>query len=122
LDTRTKIVDAARATEIAREMRAEGRRVTLVSGYFDVLVASMIERLRGFDGDVVMACVKELPDALLASRARAELVAALDMVDYVFLDGGAAAEIASDCVASEEAAQGRDAVALIEHVRQRHNA
>jgi len=59
--------------------------ITLVTGYFDVLRAGHVEALTAASGSgrtlVVAVCAHA--DAILPLRARAELVAALRMVDYV---------------------------------------
>jgi hypothetical protein len=79
MDTRTKIVDAGRARLIA----AQG--VTVVSGYFDPLVASHAERLAELKRERVplLVLIATPDDAILPPRARAELVAGLAVVDYV---------------------------------------
>ena len=87
LDTRTKIVDAARAAEL----RAAYPGMRFVTGYFDVLVASQTRALGRLAPDSgskerpLMAVVVEPPDPLLNARARAELAAGLSVIDYVLL-------------------------------------
>jgi len=78
VDTRQKIVDRAEAARIA----AEG--ATVVSGYFDPVLASHAERLAALksSGPLLIAIVSR-PDSILPARARAELVAGLRVVDYV---------------------------------------
>ena len=79
MDTRAKIVDAGQARLIA----AQG--ATVVSGYFDPLVASHAERLAELKNvDAPLLILIATPDdAILSARARAELVAGLAVVDYV---------------------------------------
>jgi hypothetical protein len=79
MDTRTKIVDAGQARLIA----AQGG--TVVSGYFDPLVASHAERLAELKRERVplLVLIATPDDAILPARARAELVAGLAVVDYV---------------------------------------
>jgi bifunctional ADP-heptose synthase (sugar kinase/adenylyltransferase) len=62
-----------------------GRPVTLVTGYFDVLRARHIDALeRAARPDRrLLVALRDGPDSILPLRARAELVAALRMVDYV---------------------------------------
>lgn len=78
MDTREKIIDAAQAVRIA----ASG--ATVVSGYFDPLVASHAERLAGLKCSAKLLVLIASPDnAILPAAARAELVAGLRAVDYV---------------------------------------
>jgi hypothetical protein len=79
LDTRGKIIDAAHAGRII----ASG--ATVVSGYFDPLIASHAERLaRLKPGDSKLLVLIATPvNAILPAAARAELVAGLRAVDYV---------------------------------------
>jgi len=79
LDTRKKIIDAAQAARIA----ASG--ATLVSGYFDPLVASHAERLASLktNGTKLLVLIATPLNAILPAAARAELVAGLSAVDYV---------------------------------------
>jgi hypothetical protein len=84
VDTRTKIVPAWEAARIA----ASG--ATVVSGYFDPLLAwhaARLENLKGGAPLLVLIAASENP--ILPARARAELVAGLKVVDYVCeaLDG-----------------------------------
>ncbi len=79
MDTRTKIVSAAEAVRIA----ASGAIV--VTGYFDPLLAAHAERLAGLKrgGLPLMAAIADPENPILPTRARAELVAGLAVVDYV---------------------------------------
>ena len=78
LDTRKKIVDAGQAASIA----ASG--ATVVSGYFDPLVASHAERLASLKtGERLLVLIATPDNAILPAAARAELVAGLRAVDYV---------------------------------------
>ena len=79
VDTRSKIIDAAQAASIA----ASG--ATVVSGYFDPLVASHAERLASLktDGAKLLVLIATPDNAILPAAARAELVAGLRAVDYV---------------------------------------
>jgi len=87
MDTRTKIVGAAQARLIA----AQG--ATVVSGYFDPLVASHAERLTELKHEraPLLVLIATPADAILPARARAELVAGLAVVDYVCETADAAA-------------------------------
>lgn len=79
MDTRLKIVAADAADAIARE------GATVVSGYFDPLIAATAHRLAALKetGKPLLVVVATAPDAILTARARAELIAGLACVDYV---------------------------------------
>lgn len=78
MDTRTKILTVEQACA-----RLAGQPVTLVTGYFDVLRASHIRELRKLQASTLLVLVRAHADSVLPLEARAELVAALRMVDYV---------------------------------------
>ena len=82
LDTRTKIVPLHELPE-----RLQSRAASYLSGHFDPLLAEHVRRLaeRKEPGKLLVVEVTDPPQPLLAQRARAELVAALAMVDYVVL-------------------------------------
>src|SRR5262245_26968774 len=85
MDTRAKIVDLERATEIAADLRRRGARVRLALSHFDVLTPGLLRRLAAFEnGEPLLAAVLDPAAPLLAPRARAELAAGLRMIDYVF--------------------------------------
>ena len=77
MDTRIKIVSSRALPELVTGS------VTLVTGYFDILRASHIRSLRELRAGPLAIAVRPDPSAVLPLRARAELVAALRMVDYV---------------------------------------
>lgn len=80
LDTRAKILTAEEARQ-----RLDKRYVCWVSGHFDPLIAEHVRRLKACAGagkPLVVEITNPL-QPLLAQRARAELVAALAMVDHV---------------------------------------
>ena len=79
MDTRTKIVGSADAARLA----AGG--ATVVSGYFDPLVAWHAARLAELkrDSAVLIVLIASSPNSILPARARAELVSGLRVVDYV---------------------------------------
>ena len=83
MDTRHKIIEPQQALALARGLRTKG--VKIVTGYFDVIVADHVRRLREIKNGsgTLVVVVLDPPEPLLAARARAELVAALGMVDYV---------------------------------------
>jgi hypothetical protein len=77
MDTRIKILNP----------EAAPRACTVVTGAFDVLLAEDARELAGIHashpGRPLLVVVLPLPGELLPRRARAELVAALRVVDYV---------------------------------------
>lgn len=79
MDTRSKILSSPEAVT--------GGAVTLVVGYFDVIRADHICDLAEARGRTphapLVVLVAQGPETLLPLRGRAELVAALRMVDYV---------------------------------------
>ena len=111
MDTRTKIIDAGQAARIA----ASG--ATVVSGYFDPLVASHAERLAALKtGAKLLVLIATPDDAILPAAARAELVAGLRAVDYVaILTGGMTPQIRLE----EEDAERFTALLSHVHTRQK---
>jgi hypothetical protein len=85
VDSRSKIVDAVQAAKIA----ADG--ATVVSGYFDPMIAWHARWLESFKKPdkplLVLIATPENP--ILPMQARAELVAALRVVDFVAEDSTA---------------------------------
>ena len=109
LDTRSKIIALTEARK-----RAQSQPTRWVTGYFDPLLAAHVRRQRECvqPGEALVVEIVEPPNALLGREARAELVAALDIVDYVVLgEGDAAAGSAIDEGFTER---------FLEHVRERH--
>jgi bifunctional ADP-heptose synthase (sugar kinase/adenylyltransferase) len=82
LDTRTKIISRHEL-----EDRLQNRAAHWVSGHFDPLLAEHVRRLTQArePGRLLVVEVTNPVRPLLAQRARAELVAALSLVDYVVL-------------------------------------
>jgi bifunctional ADP-heptose synthase (sugar kinase/adenylyltransferase) len=121
MDTRTKIVS----------LEAAPRGCTVVSGTFDVVLAEDARELAGIrsshDELPLLVVVLPLADSLLTQRARAELVAALRMVDYVVTadDTAADAQLASlepaQLVRLEEVHAVRKRQ-LMEHVQRRQTS
>lgn len=113
MDTRTKIIDASQARLLA------GQGATVVSGYFDPLVASHAERLAQLkkEGAPLLVLIATPADAILPARARAELVAGLAVVDYVCETAGdVAPHVSLEREHTDRLAQ------LIEHVHARQKA
>ena len=79
MDTRTKIIDAAQAARIAQA------GATVVSGFFDPMIATHAERLTTLkrEGTPLLVLIASPQEAILPALARAQLVAGLSVVDYV---------------------------------------
>ena len=109
LDTRLKILTLEQARE-----RLNGQSARWISGNFDPLLAEHVRRLAGErePGEALVVEVTNPSRPLLAQRARAELVAALAMVDYVVLSNGE--------TGAGTPADGDITERFIEHVLQRH--
>jgi bifunctional ADP-heptose synthase (sugar kinase/adenylyltransferase) len=128
VDTRAKIVEFAAACEAAHEAKRAGKSVKLVTGYFDPLLAAHARRLQEIAGEsaVVFVLVREPARPILAARARAELVAALNVVDYVVPAGEVTSEdsfsrLRPDEVYREEEADEIRTRDLMSHVHSRHS-
>jgi bifunctional ADP-heptose synthase (sugar kinase/adenylyltransferase) len=127
MDTRDKILDCESAAALAAQVRADGGALKVVTGYFDVLVAEHIRRLRQIAGKAskLFVVVLDPPAPVLAARARAEIAAALAMVDYVVPAGKQAPEVllsrfADHEIVREESADLLRAERLSQHVQRRH--
>jgi bifunctional ADP-heptose synthase (sugar kinase/adenylyltransferase) len=125
VDTRTKILSLEQtlALRLAAPM--------LVTGYFDCLRAAHVcelESLRQRAGSrALVAAVLPWPEAFLSQQARAEMVAALRMVDYVVAIEASDVAALIDAVAPSEivrleAGDARRNRELIEHVHRRHSS
>jgi bifunctional ADP-heptose synthase (sugar kinase/adenylyltransferase) len=121
MDSRSKILTVAEAASLAGPL-------AMVTGCFDVLRAAHLrdlEELRGRAGGArLLAVVLPAPGEILEQRARAELVAALRVIDYVVIaDAAAAHRLAASLepveIAHLEAADIRRARELKEHVHRR---
>ena len=121
MDTRTKILNL----EAARRLRAP--RLVVVTGYFDLLRAGHaceLEAIRQRTGGALLALVLPWDDAYLSQRARAEMTAALRVIDYVVaVDHGDVEALVSALgpfevirLESSHALRNRE---LIEHVHRR---
>lgn len=87
IDTRRKILDAVQILALARQWRGEGIQPIVVTGFFDLLQSEHARRLAAISvpGRPLLVIVLEPRHPILPAGARAELVAALRMVDYVLL-------------------------------------
>lgn len=79
MDTREKIIDAAQAVRIAQD------GALVVKGTFDPLVAPLAARLASLkqNSRKMLVLIHTPSDAILPAPARAQLLAALTIVDYV---------------------------------------
>jgi glycerol-3-phosphate cytidylyltransferase-like family protein len=78
MDTRSKILTLEAAMQLPRE------NLTLAIGHFDALHAAHLRELEVLMHPLLVAVVP-LDDELMPQTARAEMVAALRMVDYVLI-------------------------------------
>ena len=129
MDTRRKIVSAGEAVLAAGRWRRDGGQVALVTGYFDVLLADHLRELgsvrNGAGRILLVAVVTSPPEPVQGTRARAEMVAGLAVVDYVIIaedNAGLDAllrDIAVDVIVRNEAVHLRRMRQLIEHAQGR---
>ena len=125
MDTRTKILTA----------EAAPRACTVDTGAFDPVLADdarELAEIRACHPDrPLLVVVLPLPGELLPGRARAELVAALRMVDYVVTADDAATATATDALLASlepaylvrlEEAQAVRRRQLMEHVHRRQTS
>jgi bifunctional ADP-heptose synthase (sugar kinase/adenylyltransferase) len=108
LDTRSKIVPP----EQARQQLGD-KSACWVTGHFDPLLAEHVRRLSEHvaRGRLLVVEITNPARPLLPQRARAELVAALSMVDYVVLGNGTANTPAIDASVTQR---------FMENVLRRH--
>ena len=128
MDTRTKILAFGEAIEAARTLRQQGRRLKVVTGCFDPLIAAHAQRLEALhDGGALMIVVADPPRPILPARARAELVAGLSVVDFVAIPGAGRLEELLDSLETADVVRGEAADLaltreLILHVHARQQA
>ena len=93
MDSRSKIVARDEIEGRLENDRLKNGGARWVSGHFDPLLAEHAERLAEArqPGRVLVVEVTNPAEPLLGQRARAELVAALSMVDFVVMGEGSAA-------------------------------
>jgi len=98
-----KIIPRAQLPALGERLRLEGRRIAFANGCFDLLHVGHVRFLEGaaehgdalvvgVNSDQSVAALKGPGRPLLPARARAELVAALESVDYVVIFDGPTAE------------------------------
>lgn len=96
---------------------------TAVTGYFEILAAEDSRQLAPLPKPIV-AIVLPLEGELLSQRGRAEMAAALQVVDYVVIAESQGVDALCERlrparIVAIEAAQARRTRQLIEHVRNR---
>ena len=96
MNTADKIVDRARAREIAAQAPREGRRLVLANGCFDLLHVGHVRYLEGaracgdllvvgINSDRSVRALKGDGRPLMDQQARSRMVAALSAVDWVVI-------------------------------------
>lgn len=91
-----KILDKAAIVQERLRLRGEGKRLVFTNGCFDLLHRGHVQTLRGAKdcGDILIVAVntdrsvraiKGTRRPVLTETDRAELIAAMEMVDYVIL-------------------------------------
>jgi bifunctional ADP-heptose synthase (sugar kinase/adenylyltransferase) len=130
VDTRAKLLSADAAIALACNLKRQGRKLLVVTGSFDVLLAIHaldLQNVRDGTGAAALMVVLTPPSVpLLPDRARAELVAALHMVDYVVTAGDGSLEeflsrLPADEVVTRQAADEEQTRLLMAHVHSRHS-
>ena len=106
MDTRSKIIPLEKARQLS------GPHTLWLTGHFDPLLAEHARDLRhrAAPGQTLVVEITNPENPLLPQRARAELVAALESVDYVVIGNGAQSD---DAAITER---------FIHHVLNRHRA
>ncbi len=123
MDTRSKI---AALDEVAERVAANEKRVRLVTGLFDPVLAVHARRFRrlAHPDRLLVVLVRSPERPLLDERSRAELIAALADVDYV-LTGEKPCDVVgalnpADIILEDEMDR-RRAAAFVTRVRNRHS-
>ena len=91
---KTKVVSVEELAQIAKEMRAAGKRLVVTNGCFDLLHLGHVRYLRaaralgdvlavGLNGDQSVRELKGADRPINNERDRAEVIAALEDVDFV---------------------------------------
>ena len=109
--------------------REYARPFTVFTGHFDVMLAEDAGALEAARNETcartLMVLVTPPPEPVLSARARAEMAAALRVVDYVIIaDDGPGPEallaaLAPDRTVRAEAAHQKRSTQLVEHVHRR---
>jgi len=92
----SRVIARRELRTLGDRLRREGKRIAFANGCFDVLHVGHVRYLQaaraegdvlvvGVNGDAAVRALKGPGRPLLAAEARAELVAALEAVDYVVI-------------------------------------
>lgn len=119
MDTRNKIISAARAGELL-----DRNECSVVSGYFDPLLAAHAQRLKTLKRyKPLLIALSEPVNPIVPLAARAELLAGLAVVAYVVLPSPElAARLANAVIHREEEPDTARTAALIQLARARQHA
>ena len=96
MNAQDRVVSQGDLRRLGERLRREGRRVAFANGCFDLLHVGHVRYLEaaraegdvlvvGINGDLAVRALKGAGRPLLPAAARAELVAALEAVDYVVI-------------------------------------
>lgn len=96
MDTRQKILSRPGLCDVLAEYRRPGRKIVLANGIFDLLHVGHVRYLQAAkaEGDILVVAVnsdsstraqKGVGRPVVTERARAAVVAALEVVDYVVI-------------------------------------
>ncbi len=133
MDTRAKIISLEQAVERAARWRAEGRPLVVAACCFDVLQASharFLGQLRA-DGsallvavydDAVLCRLRRQARPVLPEQARAQLVAALAVVDHVLIWPQPSLDGLLECLHPDRVEHVSDERNIIGEVLDRHQA
>ncbi|MGB9607574.1 MAG: D-glycero-beta-D-manno-heptose 1-phosphate adenylyltransferase [bacterium] len=91
-----KIIESDRLTKIVEELRREGKRIVFTNGCFDIIHLGHIRYLReakskgdvlivGLNSDESVKKIKGAKRPIMKEEERAEILASLEMVDYVVI-------------------------------------
>ena len=125
MDTRTKILTPALAAALD-----PARPLLLVTGHFDILRAELVRELsearRRAGAQTLIAVVQPMAGELAPVASRAEMAAALRVVDYVLIAGNEdlnnlAASLQPIEIVRLEETDARRTRQLIEHVQRRQS-
>ena len=94
VDSRQKILDREALVQLLQQERAQGRRIVLANGCFDILHVGHVRYLKGAksEGDILVVAINSDTSVrnikgpgrpILNEQVRAQLVAALGVVAYV---------------------------------------
>jgi bifunctional ADP-heptose synthase (sugar kinase/adenylyltransferase) len=129
MDTRAKIVDSSQISSLLARNSSNGRRLVVARGWFDVLRAPHCRSLaeaKALGGElvVIVHADSDVNPTVLNAASRAQLAAAIGVVDYVVICDGTQAErlAASWNTAAVVEIDESFSRGLVENVLQRHRS